>query len=607
MYCLRILFLLSISSSSFAQITMFRGSADHTAAIQTSGHPVFGEEAWKFNASAAVRSSVAWSNDAIYFGTSKGEFFALDPKTGAVKWKYTTGHAINSSPAFFNGKVFFADNKQSLYALQAASGKVLWRTDFEAGLSYEWAFDYFYSSPAIADNKIFIGSKDGHLYAISPNDGKILWKYKTTGIVRSTPAVKDGVVYVGSTEGILYAIRAKDGSEAWKFMIAGNAMKNEDFGFDRRAIISSPVVTGNKVLAGGRDGFLYAVNKVTGKEEWRADHQVSWVISSVAVKDTVVVTGTSDGRFVQALSLQSGKEIWRYRTRNIVWSSPLIVNSQVYIGSHEGQLFCFDLHTGKRLNNFQAGGVIFSAPVVKDSLLYFGCDDGFLYALKPATYTYPASRGIKKFVYWEPGINNYFRNGTDVTVREYLAARNYAVSDAKQIAAWMAKQDSAVNSVIVFASNYFPGEITKGYEQSLLRKYLQNGGKVVLLGNNPLIFRYDAASKQPIGFNVPMADSVLSINFGPNDTRAFRGSQPAFPTPEGEKWGLRKPWTASLSVPAGIADIILGKDENGLSSAWVKKYHRANGSGLVQIWVHPDGESNLNYIERVAEFGLGEN
>ena len=129
MHCLRILFLLSICSSSFAQTSMFRGSADHTAAVQTSGHPVFGEEAWKFNASAAVRSSVAWSNNAIYFGTSKGEFFALDPKTGAVKWKYTTGHAINSSPAFFNGKVFFTDNKQSLYALNASSGKVLWRTD----------------------------------------------------------------------------------------------------------------------------------------------------------------------------------------------------------------------------------------------------------------------------------------------------------------------------------------------------------------------------------------------------------------------------------------------------------------------------------------------
>lgn len=325
----------------FSQTAMYRGSADHRAFVQAAGKSIFGEEAWKYNAHAPIRSSVASSNDAVFFGTSRGEFVSLDRKTGAVKWKYKSAFAINSSPAISNGKVFFADNKQTLYALQASTGKLIWKTEFEKSLDYEWAFDYFYSSPTISENKIYIGSKDGHLYAIDEADGKILWKFKTTGIVRSTPAVKDGVVYVGSTEGILHAVRTQDGKEIWQFKIAGNAMKNEDFGFDRRAIISSPVIAGNKILVGGRDGFLYAVNKENGQELWRVDHQVSWVISSVAVKDTIVVTGTSDGRFVQAVSLNSGKEIWKYRTKNIVWSSPLIVNGQVYIGSHESQLFLF--------------------------------------------------------------------------------------------------------------------------------------------------------------------------------------------------------------------------------------------------------------------------
>ena len=46
----------------------------------------------------------------------------------------------------------------------------------------------------------------------------------------------------------------------------GDTLKNEKFGFDRRAIIASPVVAGNKVIVGGRDGFLYAVDKDTGKQ-----------------------------------------------------------------------------------------------------------------------------------------------------------------------------------------------------------------------------------------------------------------------------------------------------------------------------------------------------
>jgi hypothetical protein len=237
-------------------------------------------------------------------------------------------------------------------------------------------------------------------------------------------------------------------------------------------------------------------------------------------------------------------------------------------------------------------------------MLYFGCDDGYLYALKPAKQTYGAITGVKKFVYWEPGINNYFRNGTDVTIKEYLAARNYSVVNAKQLAEWMTKKDSAQQSVIVFASAYFPPGITRGYDQSLMRQYLQSGGRIVLLSNNPLIFRFDSATRQPVAFNVPMADSVLSIKYGPDDTRAFGGQQPAFPTEEGRRWGLRKSWTAALPLPTGVVDIVLGKDENGKASAWVKKYHSAPGSGLIQIWVHPDGEANLSFVERVAEYNL---
>jgi hypothetical protein len=168
----------------------------------------------------------------------------------------------------------------------------------------------------------------------------------------------------------------------------------------------------------------------------------------------------------------------------------------------------------------------------------------------------------------------------------------------------MSNKDSAANSVFVFATNYFPSEITEGTDHSPLRTYLDNGGKVVLLGNNPLIFKYDPASHQAVGFNFPFCDSVLNFSWPFNDTRSFSGQQPAFPTEEGKAWGLRKSWTSALPMPVNKVDIVLGKDENGLASAWVKKYNNAKGTGLVQIWVSPDGADDLSYIWKVAEYGL---
>jgi outer membrane protein assembly factor BamB len=607
-YPLTTFFLLFVSNApAFCQqpVSMFRGGADHLNTAVASAPGPLTEEAWSVSTGAPVRASVAVTKNAVLVGNAQGIFYCFNRNNGKIQWQYNTGAAIHSSAAVYKGLVYFTDNRQCLYALDEGTGKLKWKLYFPPSLSYEWGFDYYYSSPTITGNDLVIGTKAGFVYKVNAGTGAVLWKYKTEGVVRSTPAVKDGVVYFGDTEGVLYAINVEDAKEQWKFFIDGHAMKNEDFGFDRRAIISSPVVTGNKVIVGGRDGFLYAVDKETGKELWRVNHEVSWIISSVAVRDSVVVTGTSDGRFVQAVNLNSGKEIWKFRTANIVWSSPVIVDDKVYVGSNEGMLYCLDLATGKRLSFFQADGEIWSSPVLDDSLLFFGTDRGTLYAMKPSARAHPQPK-IQKFVFYEPGVNGYFRTGTDVRIKEYLAQNRYKPMDGKRIISFLSQKDSAKNSVIVFATNYFPPEIMAGLERSLLRTYLENGGKIILLGINPAVYQTDPLTKSIKGFNFLKADSVLGINYGYKDLRAMSGVQPAYPTEEGKQWGLQHWWTSFLPMKPSQVDVVLGLDENGLVSAWVKKYSTIKGSGLVQVWADPDGEMDLSYILRVAEYGFDE-
>ena len=163
------------------------------------------------------------------------------------------------------------------------------------------------------------------------------------------------------------------------------------------------------MIVGCRDGLFYAVDKNTGKEIWRVDHHVSWVISSIAVKDSIAVTGTSDGAFVQAVNVNTGKEIWKFKTISIVWSSPVIYNNQVYIGSQEGVMYCLNLLTGKRITAFQGDGKIFTSPVISDSLLFFGTDKGNFYALRSSNYTLsPPARYKTRYVFWQQDADKYF-------------------------------------------------------------------------------------------------------------------------------------------------------------------------------------------------------
>ncbi len=604
-FSLLIFIFLLLTTDCFSQPAMFRGNPEHNTTLSMDGRSVFTDEAWRFDADAAIRSTAVCDQNAVYFGSSKGIFYSLNKRTGSVNWLCNTGAAIESSPALYNGNVFFSNNKQSLYALNVSSGKQKWKLDLGENRPYPWGFDYFYSSPVIVGEKIIIGAKDGYVYNVNAANGKINWKFKTEGIVRSTAAVSGNLVFFGDTDGILYAVDLLTGKESWRFFTFGHGLKNEDFGFDRRAIISSPVIAKEKLIVGCRDGFFYAVNKNTGKEIWRVDHNVSWVISSIAVKDSIAVTGTSDGRFVQAVNTNTGKEIWKHPTISIVWSSPVICDNKVYIGSQEGVLYCIDLFTGKRMNGFQAKGKIFSSPVISDNMLFFGTDMGYLYALKPGTNIFPALTGIQKYVFWETGVNIYFHYGNDVKIRDYFTYNRYKLLHTKELIDVLSKQDSAANSVIVFASNYFPQEVLNGNEHSLLRKYLDNGGRVVVLGNNPVTYQTNA-EKQVEGFNFLEADSVLCIKYGAyNDLRSMGGLQPALATEEGKKWGLPHSWTGFLPTEQKQVDIVLGKDENGYASAWLKKFSTIKGSGFIQLWVDPDIIDDVSPILRAAEYGMG--
>jgi outer membrane protein assembly factor BamB len=562
---------------------------------------VYDTKAWSFYTGSPVRATPCVKGLNVYFGNAQGDFFAIDKKTGAMKWKYHTGEAIHSSAIGEGGKLFFADNKQTVYALNESNGKLVWRFDLGKKQDYPWRFDYYYSSPVLHDGKLMIGGDDGFFYALNPETGKLIWKFKCKGIIRSTGAVYKNTVFFGDTEASLYALDIKTGKERWQYKISGDTMRNENFGFDRRAINSSPVITGNKIIFGGRDGLLYCINADNGTDLWKMDHHVSWVISTVAIKDSFVVTSSSDARFVQAVNLETGREIWKHRTSLAVWASPLIVGDKVYAGSFDGQLYCIDLKAGKQVSQFKTNDKILSSPVWNDQLLYVGSDDGYLYALNGHEDKRQYKNEPEKYVYYQTGINVYFRNNSDQVIRSYLRANGFKVINSDSLINLLSKE-SAMPFVIVFASSYFPAAIIKNGKNSLLRKFLDGGGRVVLTGTNPAVYKIDEETKQPVGFNRNAADTIFGLDYGEGDTRSFMGDFPCFPTQSGKQLGLPDFWTTSLFIDEKNVDLVLGKNENGKVSAFAKNY--SNGGQLIQIWMNADKPERLDAIIKAAEWNL---
>jgi len=87
--------------------------------------------------------------------------------------------------------------------------------------------------------------------------GVLKWKY-TTGSWNSdsSPAIANGVVYVGSSDGYLHAIDAVTGSLKWKYKTGSG-------------ISSSPAVVNGVVYVVSYDSNLYAIDAVKGTLNWK--------------------------------------------------------------------------------------------------------------------------------------------------------------------------------------------------------------------------------------------------------------------------------------------------------------------------------------------------
>ncbi len=174
-----------------------------------------GEEVWNFSPEGGLRSSPAYHNGVLFFGSWDGTLYALDATSGGLKWSFETGRKIYSTPAVENNSVIFASNDDYLYSLNVEDGSENWRFDLKSQNINEWIPRI--SSPAVSKNSVFIGSLNGNLYSVNLEDGSLNWLFETDDKIGSSPAVTDNAVYFGSDDNYVYALKTSDGSLIWKY------------------------------------------------------------------------------------------------------------------------------------------------------------------------------------------------------------------------------------------------------------------------------------------------------------------------------------------------------------------------------------------------------
>jgi outer membrane protein assembly factor BamB len=261
-----------------------------------------------------------------------------------------------------------------------------------AGLELKWSYptNVVYSSPAVSNGVVYAASWDYKIYALNANTGSELWSYNIGSYASdSSPAVANGVVYVGSEDGYVYALKASNGDLVWRVKTGS-------------AVNSSPAVANEIVYVCSTD--VYAFNARTGATLWT--YPAACNFSSPVVVNGVVYIGSGDYN-VYALDANSGTKLWSYTTGGFLNSSPAVADGRVFIGSEDYKVYALDAISGANLWIYPTAYRVFSSPAVADGIVYVGSEDGYLYALNGATgsLVWKFSNGQGQ-VYGSPAVAN---------------------------------------------------------------------------------------------------------------------------------------------------------------------------------------------------------
>ncbi len=143
--------------------------------------------------------------------------------------------------------------------------------------------------------KLFLSTANG-LYAFNPDTGAQLWVYPTKFPIAASPTVIGSIAYIGVFDRHIHAVNTSNGQNFWISDQAGA-------GFD-----TSPLVINNKVIAGNRDGYIYAFDAASGKLLWKYKTDGP-VLFSAAYYDGKIYIVSSD---MHAYALnESGGLVWK--------------------------------------------------------------------------------------------------------------------------------------------------------------------------------------------------------------------------------------------------------------------------------------------------------
>lgn len=317
-----------------------------------------GKVRWTFDDDGTMKhtySTPCWAEGRLYVGEGMHgndvcKMYCLDAVSGRKRWEFVTGGHIESSPCVAGGAVFFGSGDDGIYCLDAVRGAKRWQ--FQG----QWHVDV---RPALANGRLYAGggvsrlNRTTEIFCLDISDGHPLWRTPTELPVWGSPVVAGNEVFFGTGTGRLTVSAQPPEKPAGALLCADAATGRIRWTYRLEdAVFARPVVEGERVYFGARDGRCYCLDRGDGRQRWQAEMGSPMATQPALVEGRLYVVA-SGGR-IQCLEAKNGRAIWTFdvaehtQTRPQLLSSPIVVPEEIAGEKHRLIFFGTELRNADR-------------------------------------------------------------------------------------------------------------------------------------------------------------------------------------------------------------------------------------------------------------------
>ncbi|MEI8295196.1 MAG: PQQ-binding-like beta-propeller repeat protein [Alphaproteobacteria bacterium] len=231
-----------------------------TSSGETSAYDTSGNELWRQNVHAPVRSAPSVKDGRLFVVTVNNEVHALDAKSGTHVWTHAgipevAGLLGGGSPAIKDNIVVVAYSSGEVYALDADRGDALWSDTLVSSARVDSisAISHIRARPIIADGKVYAISHGGRMAAIDLKTGARLWQQDIGGM--RTPALMGGYIFLVNNHDELLCLHGATGKVAWTVQLPK---------LTERVTWAGPVLAGGNLILCGSNGEILFMSPQTG-------------------------------------------------------------------------------------------------------------------------------------------------------------------------------------------------------------------------------------------------------------------------------------------------------------------------------------------------------